>query len=86
LQGKKKEASDLMRKMMESNIDSWENNLSIAQNYLEMGSVDSAIMVMQQFAELHPNDQRTLNVLDQLQKFKKQREQAATTAGAPVSK
>jgi hypothetical protein len=86
MQGKKKEASDLMRKMMESNIDSWENNLSIAQNYLEMGSVDSAIMVMQQFAELHPNDQRTLNVLDQLQKFKKQREQAATTAGAPVSK
>jgi hypothetical protein len=86
MQGKKKEASDLMRKMTESNIDSWESYLSAAQKYLEMGAVDSAIMAMQQFAELHPDDQRVLSVLDQLQKFKKQREQAAATAGAPAAK
>jgi hypothetical protein len=86
MQGKKKEASDLMRKMMESNIDSWENYLSAAQDYLKMGAIDSAIMVMQQFAEIHPDDQRALSVLDQLQKFKKQREQSAATAGAPAAK
>jgi predicted Zn-dependent protease len=86
MQGKKKEAGDLMRKMMESTIDSWESYLSAAQKYLEMGAVDSAIMAMQQFAELHPDDQRALSVLDQLQKFKKQREQAVTAAGAPAAK
>jgi hypothetical protein len=81
--GKKKEAGDLMRKMMESTIDSWESSLASAQNYLEMGSVDSAIGVMRQFSTLHPDDRRALSVIAQLEQFQKQRERAAKAADTP---
>ena len=86
IQGKKKEAGDLMRKMVESNIDSWETYLSTAQSYMEMGAVDSAIMVMEQFSALHPDDRRAPSVVAQLRQFKKQREQAAVSADSAAGK
>jgi tetratricopeptide (TPR) repeat protein len=78
-QGKMQEASELMRQMMEKNIDSWETFLAAAQNYVQLGSIDSAIMVMEQFASFNPGDRRAASVIAQIQKLKQQREQVTAT-------
>ncbi|MBN2037453.1 MAG: DUF2723 domain-containing protein [Chitinispirillaceae bacterium] len=71
-QGKMEEAGDLMRQMTEKNIDSWETFLAAAQKYVESGSIDSAVMVMEQFASFHPDDRRPAGVIAQLRKYRQQ--------------
>ncbi|MBN2189397.1 MAG: DUF2723 domain-containing protein [Chitinispirillaceae bacterium] len=72
-QGKKQEASALLRSTIESSAGSFDTYLSVVQSYMETGTIDSAIAVMQEFAALHPDDRRALSVIGQLEQFKKKR-------------
>lgn len=75
LEGKKKEAADLLRRIPETSLDQWETYASVAQAFAaegSPGSFDSAIAVMQEFAALHPGDQRALTAIRQIEQLKAQ--------------
>jgi hypothetical protein len=81
-QGKKQEASQVLKSSVESSEGSFDTFLSVAQSHLETGNIDSAIAVMRQFTILHPGDRRALSVVAQLEQYKKQRAPVDAAPGA----
>jgi predicted Zn-dependent protease len=71
MEGKKNEASDVLRNVPESSLNSWETYASIAEAFAASGSFDSAIAVMQEFASLHPGDRRAMDAVAQLERLRK---------------
>jgi predicted Zn-dependent protease len=71
MEGKKNEASDVLRNVPESSLNSLETYASIAEAFAASGSFDSAIAVMQEFASLHPGDRRAMDAVAQLERLRK---------------
>ena len=83
-QGKGKEAGEVMKKILESGLDSWEKYLEVAQDYLSIGYFDSAIAVMRQFADQHPGDGRPQSAISQIARIRD--EQLRHSQGADAKK
>lgn len=77
--GKKKEATEVLRKLLDGEGDPWFVHLSLARNYQESGMLDSAIAVMSQFASTHPGDRRAAAYIQQLISLKKETEKTVDT-------
>ncbi len=67
--GKKKEAAEILKKLLSDESDPWFAYASLAKTYEDMGMFDSAIAVMQQFVSTHPGDRRASSYIEQLKKL-----------------
>jgi tetratricopeptide (TPR) repeat protein len=75
--GKKKEATEMLKSMLKNDADPWYSHATLAKNFEDLGMFDSAIAVMEQFSLTHPGDRRAASFIQQL-KAKK-----ASSAGNP---
>ena len=71
--GKKQEANEELRKLLTTDPDPWYVHMSLAKNYEDLGLLDSAKLVMQQFANSHPGDRRAASYIMRLDEMKKQK-------------
>jgi len=62
-EGKKQEAMEFLKKIAESDPDPWNAYISLAKNYEEMKKYDSALLVVEQFAQTHPGDKRAMQFI-----------------------
>ncbi len=69
--GKKLEANAILKKLLSDDSDPWYVHASIARNYEELGLLDSAKAIMQQFANTHPGDRRAASYIQRLDEMKK---------------
>jgi tetratricopeptide (TPR) repeat protein len=74
--GKKKEAADVLKKLLKSEGDPWYAYASLAKNYEDLGMYDSAIAIMNEFAATHPGDRRSAGYIQQLTGMKNSAQQA----------
>ncbi|MCX7727257.1 MAG: tetratricopeptide repeat protein, partial [Chitinispirillaceae bacterium] len=77
--GKKEEANEILKKLLKSESDPWFVYASIAKNYEELGLLDSAKMIMEQFASSHPGDRRAKIYLERLNNLIKNSNNIADT-------
>jgi len=82
LEGKKKEAAEAVRAIMESSLDTWDTYASAAQAYAEEGSFDSAMAVVQEYAGAHPGDRRAAEAMARLKQLREQQSVSARTQSA----
>jgi len=68
--GKKSEANEVLKKMLQSESDPWYAHVTLAKNYEDQGMFDSAIAVMEQFTLTHPGDRRAASLIQQLKSKK----------------
>jgi predicted Zn-dependent protease len=80
MEGKKEEAKGIVRTMMESGRDLWDTYYAAAREYAGTGAFDSAIMVLQEYADAHPGDRRAAAAIGQLERAKGQ----GSVSGRPV--
>lgn len=85
--GKKLEANEILKKLLANDPDPWFVHASIARNYEELGMLDSAKNIMQQFANSHPGDRRAASYIQRIDQMKKSADTAMksdTANAAPV--
>ncbi|MBN2188937.1 MAG: DUF2723 domain-containing protein [Chitinispirillaceae bacterium] len=71
MQGRKQEAAGVIRTMMESGRDLWDTYNAAAREYAANGAFDSALLVLQEYADAHPRDRRAAAAIAGLQEMKK---------------
>jgi tetratricopeptide (TPR) repeat protein len=64
--GRRAEANTVLRKLAQTESDSWNTSAYLCNNYQEMGEWDSAIAVMEQYQNAHPGDRRAATMLHRL--------------------
>lgn len=69
--GKKQEANSALKTLLDSKSDPWMTHATLARNYQEMGMLDSAILIMEDFVATHPGDRRATAVINNLKELKK---------------
>jgi len=72
--GKQLEATELLKELLkkegQNGGDPWFAHSSLAKNYQDLGMIDSAVAIMQQFAATHPGDRRAAAYVQQLMQSK----------------
>jgi tetratricopeptide (TPR) repeat protein len=71
LEGKHQEANGMLKKIVEEDADPWNACLTLARNYQEMQQYDSALLVIEQFAQSHPGDTRAAELRARFQELRK---------------
>jgi len=69
--GKKKEATEILNKLLNKDVDPWYVHATLAKNYEELGMLDSAQEIMRQFSLTHPGDRRASAYIEQIENLKK---------------
>jgi hypothetical protein len=64
--GKRQEATNMLKQIVERDPDPWNACVSLARNYEEMKKFDSAVMVVEQFAQSHPGDKRASELISHI--------------------
>jgi predicted Zn-dependent protease len=71
LEGKHQEANGMLKKIVEEDADPWNACLTLARNYEEMQQYDSALLVVEQFAQAHPGDKSAAELSARFQELRK---------------
>jgi hypothetical protein len=69
--GKKAEANDVLKKLLDKEADPWFAYATLAQNYESLGLLDSAKNIMEQFSITHPGDRRATAYIQRIDELKK---------------
>lgn len=69
--GKKQEATEILKKLLNKDVDPWYVHATLAKNYEELGMLDSAQEIMRQFSLTHPGDRRASAYIEQIENTKK---------------
>lgn len=68
---KQLEATEILKKLLQKEgSDPWFAHSSLAKNYQDLGMIDSALAVMQQFTATHPGDRRAAAYVQELMQTK----------------
>jgi tetratricopeptide (TPR) repeat protein len=71
LEGKHQQANGMLKKIAESDPDPWNAYMTLARNYEELQQYDSALMVIEEFAQSHPGDKRAAELIARFQQLMK---------------
>jgi cytochrome c-type biogenesis protein CcmH/NrfG len=77
---KKDEYVKLLKEIVALGSDPWNDHLSLARAYIETKEYDSAIKVIQQFANAHPGDRRAATFIQQIKQLADKPEDTAMKA------
>jgi cytochrome c-type biogenesis protein CcmH/NrfG len=70
----------MLKKIAERDPDPWTAYATLARNYEELQQYDSALMVIEEFAQSHPGDRRSAEFIARFNELKKA---AAPGGGVP---
>jgi tetratricopeptide (TPR) repeat protein len=71
LEGKHQQANGMLKKIAERDPDPWNAYVTLARNYEEQQQYDSALMVIEEFAQSHPGDRRSAELIARFNELKK---------------